>query len=437
MASVFKRKKDKGRHEKPWMISFTDEHGHRKTVTGCTDKAETKRVAEKLEADAFRRRYGVTTAAEDRYLTEGSRPLREHVEEYLKHCKHVGIGNRTYWQKKMHIENIVAGIKANRLSDLEPNRVEMFLQDLSTSGKSARTVNHYRSDLVAFMNWCVKTRRIPHNPLSVITKLDESMDRRRIRRALTHEELAHLLEVAAEQDKLYASCHRVRYPIYLIAAYTGLRRNEIRSLEWRDFDPEAKTLRIRKEVSKAKHEDTIPLHAQVFDILLGMHKQGEKPKNRIFTQMPTIQTFYKDLTRARAKWIDAANSQEDKKRREKSDFLKQRDSEGRVVDLHAMRTTLGTNLALEGVAPQMAQRLMRHSDYKTTLAHYTVLGLADTAKAINTLPAVSLKADEMVATGTEGRAAPGAARRAQGAGRQTMQNPAPRCNKRLVQIGIV
>lgn len=54
-----------------------------------------------------------------------------------------------------------------------------------------------------------------------------------------------------------------------------------------------------------------------------------------------------------------------------------------------MRTTLGTKLALNGVAPQLAQRIMRHSDYRTTLAHYTVLGIVDTAKAINTLPPIS------------------------------------------------
>ena len=54
--------------------------------------------------------------------------------------------------------------------------------------------------------------------------------------------------------------------------------------------------------------------------------------------------------------------------------------DGWVIDLHALRTTLGTQLARAGVAPQIAQRIMRHADYRTTLKHYTVLGLADTAR---------------------------------------------------------
>ncbi len=95
-------------------------------------------------------------------------------------------------------------------------------------------------------------------------------------------------------------------------------------------------------------------------------------------------------------------------------FLAKFDAEGRVVDFHAMRTTLGTRLALQGVAPQLAQRIMRHSDYRTTVQHCTVLGLADTAKAINQLPEIGGTVEtELLATGTDGRAAPSAARRAQ------------------------
>ena len=70
------------------------------------------------------------------------------------------------------------------------------------------------------------------------------------------------------------------------------------------------------------------------------------------------------------------------------------------LDLHAMRTTLGTNLARAGVAPQIAQRIMRHADYRTTLKHYTVLGLTDTSKAISQLPSIQ-GPQRTLATGTD------------------------------------
>ena len=47
---------------------------------------------------------------------------------------------------------------------------------------------------------------------------------------------------------------------------------------------------------------------------------------------------------------------------------------------------------------------MRHSDYRTTLKHYTVLGLTDTARAIQSLPGVPGTRDGTEAaraTGTE------------------------------------
>ena len=59
-----------------------------------------------------------------------------------------------------------------------------------------------------------------------------------------------------------------------------------------------------------------------------------------------------------------------------------------MVDLHALRTTLGTQLARAGVAPQVAQKVMRHGDYRTTLKHYTVLGLVDAAQAVGRLPRI-------------------------------------------------
>ena len=86
------------------------------------------------------------------------------------------------------------------------------------------------------------------------------------------------------------------------------------------------------------------------------------------------------------------------KRQRPKTILTTEDADGRIADLHALRATLGTMLARQGVTPQVAQRLLRHSDYRTTLSHYTVLTLADSARAIESieLPRVN----EAKATGT-------------------------------------
>ncbi len=82
-----------------------------------------------------------------------------------------------------------------------------------------------------------------------------------------------------------------------------------------------------------------------------------------------------------------------------------------------MRTTLGTRLARHGAKPQVAREIMRHSDYKTTLKHYTVLGLNDTAKAIEQLPRIAPPATGRAKT----TGADGAQRMAQRTGRESVQ----------------
>jgi len=268
------------------------------------------------------------------------------------------------------------------------------------------------------MNWCVRTGRCPDNPLAIVPKLDERKDRRRVRRALTEDELIRLLDTAEQRPeeelctvrrgenkgKLTAnvkpeaithaqSLGRERRLIYLFAALSGLRRGELGKITWDDVDLAESTLRVRIGVGKAKREDYVPLHPQAHEELTAFKATDAKQTDRVFRAIPLVRTFYADLARARSKWIEEADDdQRERERREKSDFLAKFDHQGRVVDLHAMRTTLGTTLARHGIAPQLAQRIMRHSDYKTTLGHYTVLGLNDTMRAMESLPRIG-KAD--------------------------------------------
>ena len=87
-------------------------------------------------------------------------------------------------------------------------------------------------------------------------------------------------------------------------------------------------------------------------------------------------------------WVEAAKDLDERKGREKSDFLKKQDSEGRWLDLHALRMTLATQLPRVGVTPQVASEILRHSDIRTTLQHYTDLRLPDQADALKRVPSI-------------------------------------------------
>ncbi|MBN1554340.1 MAG: site-specific integrase, partial [Phycisphaerae bacterium] len=57
-----------------------------------------------------------------------------------------------------------------------------------------------------------------------------------------------------------------------------------------------------------------------------------------------------------------------------------------VVDIHALRTTFCTHLAVAGVHPRVAQQAMRHSRMELTNQYYTDPILLDVAGAVNSLP---------------------------------------------------
>ena len=263
--------------------------------------------------------------------------------------------------------------------------MEGHLQDLRDKGLSARTANFARQIAVAFMGWSVRTGRAESNPLKVVVKLDERKDRRRVRRPLTDNELARLLEVAEPKG---------RKAWYMAAALAGLRKGDLARLRWADIDFDTGTISISD--GKASRDDMIPMHPQLANELRLLWESSlALPQARVFSTVVTNVTRLKDFLRAgiaRRKVITDADGKpvmigKGKRQRPKTRIVTE-DAEGRVIDLHAMRMTLGTNLARAGVAPQFAQRIMWHADYRTTLKHYTLLSIADTARMINTLPPI-------------------------------------------------
>jgi integrase len=71
--------------------------------------------------------------------------------------------------------------------------------------------------------------------------------------------------------------------------------------------------------------------------------------------------------------------------------IPKRDAEGRTVDIHSLRTTFGTYLALSGVTPRVAMEWMRHSRIELTMTVYTDPTLLPLAAAIETTSSVVTK----------------------------------------------
>ncbi len=397
MASIFKR----GRRG-AWIIQWFDHRGRRRERSSrTTDRRAAERIAAKLEEEAALAREGVIDPRLQRVAEADRIPLRKHVDAYIAFCQDAGQAAFTVSEKKRHLEWMLEVTGWPRLSALNAEGFQHALALLRDRGRSARTLNFKREVALAFARWCLKTGRLASNPLSLVKRADEERDRRHFRRALKDEELARLLNVAeARGRKLW----------YMLAVYAGLRRREIAELLWGDVDLDGGTISISR--GKAKRLDVIPLHPDLVEELARVRPALALPKARVFETAVTNQTRRRDFERA---------------------GISPADESGAVADLHALRTTLGTRLARAGVAPQITQRLMRHSDYRLTQKHYTRLTLQDDAGAIAMLPQLPTEERKSTvrATGTAGEIASKDPQQIpQQSAHETVRDRAKTCEKR-------
>lgn len=87
-------------------------------------------------------------------------------------------------------------------------------------------------------------------------------------------------------------------------------------------------------------------------------------------------------------------------------YLSDSDTEGRVIDFHALRHTFISMIVRSGATPKVAQELARHSTITLTMDRYAHVGLHDRTAAIDALPPLvpgQKSTPGIAATGTDGR----------------------------------
>ena len=157
--------------------------------------------------------------------------------------------------------------------------------------------------------------------------------------------------VAAFSRVVHASGRRG--VVYLVAAFTGLRRAEMKSLLWCDVDLDGATpcLRIRASTTKNKRRAILPLLPPLVVALRELREKRGNPSGKVFHYLvPMMARFRADLAAAGIPFQDEL---------------------GRRVDFHALRKTFCTVLQRRGVTMRTAQELMRHCDPRQTGEVYT------------------------------------------------------------------
>ena len=111
-----------------WIAAWYGHDGKRREhSTRTTDRQAAERILQKLVADSALRRDLVIDPRDDRFATEGRKPLAAHVAAYLAHCRHAGHSDLHIDLKETHLGRMVESMGAARLSDLTADALERHL----------------------------------------------------------------------------------------------------------------------------------------------------------------------------------------------------------------------------------------------------------------------------------------------------------------------
>lgn len=221
---------------------------------------------------------------------------------------------------------------------------------------SQGTKNHYLVTLKAFCGFLTDREFFPKNPVRGVRKASTKTDLRRQRRTLTAEEFARLVNAAQAGPPIMTVTGRDRAMLYILAAWTGLRRRELSSLTLRSFtlDGAEPCLRLKANWSKRRREDVVPLHPAVAEAV------------KDWLQSRGVVAMHENVFPLTTAGGGLRNTAEMMKRDLAAAGLPYRDDDGLFADFHANRAAFITNLIESGVHIFRAQRLARHSDPKTT-----------------------------------------------------------------------
>jgi integrase len=389
MASMFrlKRKRADGTvyTAKTWYGKWVDADGveHRKKLS--PDKAISKTMLGEITGKVLLQRAGIATDAQ----VESTGPIDGFIKAFEKHYDATDCNRRHVQQVMKQVRDVATGCGFTKLDEISRDDVESYLAFLTKSGKSAKTRNHYLSAFRTFVNWCIDKGVIQADPLRKIKTLNVEKDRRRVRRALTLDEATRLVDAArrrpverakyfthheglklADEDReRFGRKHALMWKMMMM---TGLRRGELRGLQWADVDLDGGWLTVRASVAKNGGERHVPLAGGLIDDLRAW-ESTEKPKTRQAAVVDVPANLVRIL-KADLKYAGIEYAGDD----------------GRTVDCHALRHTARTWMELAGMRERAINLVMGHKTSRMgdVYTDKKLINVSEAAAVMPELPAV-------------------------------------------------
>lgn len=323
---------------KVWHMSITYQGRQIRRSTETSDKKLAEKIHAKVLTQITEGKWFDKPAGEDR-------TLGELLDKYIRECSVPNKAKRTIRQDRGFARDMLAFFGDVPLTKITPSRISAYKTHLRSKGLAPATINLQRGVLShAFKKAVREWEWIKENPV-------EKVSREKVRNArdrwLTLEEEKRLVEACV----IYATGEgNVQIPHYwlqeivLFDLNTGMRMDEVLSLEWPHVDLFRKTATVMR--SKNGEKRTIPLNKRAFGLL------------KVKAKVRNIRSNYVFASEAGTK-IDDCNLRRGfygaLKRAEITDFR-----------FHDLRHTFATRLAQAGIDLYMIAKLLGHKDIKMT-----------------------------------------------------------------------
>jgi site-specific recombinase XerD len=387
MSTIFKRSywaTDNGkrvkRKTKVYYIKYTDADGKRLRIKGFRSMEKTRTLAAQLE--------GKAADGPDPFARHRNTPLSKHLQDFKDYMQVQSLGSDYISNTISTIQRMLDGCEIQLFSDIDPTKVEKWLEDRRGPRFGLRSFNSYVKAFKCFLNWMMEKRGAQSNPMKCVKERNQQEDIRRDRRSISQDEFNLLIETTQKQKPYRGTSGTDRAMLYIVAAGTGFRKEELASLTDANFklDGPKPTVTVKGAYTKNGKPATLPLQRSLAIALKEWMPNGKLWPGTWCERAAKM--LHNDLDAARTAWIEGAVDPVERKRREKSDSLAQKDKQGMVFDFHALRGQFITNLVLAGVHPKIAQKLARHSTITLTMDRYAKVKMDDLEGAIEALPTV-------------------------------------------------
>jgi len=350
-----------------WYADYIDRDGKRiRKSTKMKDKQLAKKVLAMWEDGERQIEVGLKSASRADEL------LEDHLKRFEQAKSAAGKSDCHLVRTSQLIRSLAKHCEWKTIGDISADGIHQYAEHLKKdSEQSSRTIASVITAVRTFCRWMVRNGVLPADPTVMVEKPQAKTDRRIERRMLLPAEWTWIKKHLATSDVvLNGQDAQERLLMYEVAIETGLRSSELRSLTKASLILDGKDPHVTVKAAITKNAKLAKQY--VSDALAAKLSKAvarKLPGANVFnvverTYMAKI--LREDIACARKLWLAIPENKKEKD----GDFLKSPNSEGEVIDFHALRHTCGAWLVQEGVTLAEVQAIMRHSTIVLTVECY-------------------------------------------------------------------